>query len=146
GVYNAAFSIIRHKHMQELFYFTGIEQTVATALAEDIGSGDITAQPVPPRREASAGVLCRDAAGIGGRRWVDETGRQVDPRCVIAWAGDDGEQVEPDSEVLPMRGGVRSLVPAERTAVNFLQTLSGVAISARRYADLVAHTQTKILD
>ncbi|HWK55245.1 MAG TPA: carboxylating nicotinate-nucleotide diphosphorylase [Hyphomicrobiales bacterium] len=132
--------------MQELFYFTGLQETVATALAEDIGSGDITAQLVPPRREASAVVRCREAAVICGRPWVDEVFRQVDPHIVIAWHVDDGDKVKPDAEVFTIHGKASSLLTAERTALNFLQTLSGVATTAREYADLVAHTHTRILD
>jgi nicotinate-nucleotide pyrophosphorylase (carboxylating) len=124
----------------------GLQQTVAAALAEDVGSGDITASLVPEGQTAEARVLCREHAVICGRPWVDEVFRQVDPGIAVQWQRDDGQRVRPEDTVFIATGSARSLLTAERTALNFLQMLSGVATAAREYADLVQHTRVKILD
>jgi nicotinate-nucleotide pyrophosphorylase (carboxylating) len=132
--------------MTDTHYFTGLQDTVATALREDIGSGDITAQLVPATQQASATVICREDAIICGRPWVDEVLRQVDPDLVVTWHASEGERVAPDAVIFTVQGQARDLLTAERSALNFLQTLSGVATAARAYADLVAHTNTQVLD
>jgi nicotinate-nucleotide pyrophosphorylase (carboxylating) len=132
--------------MTDTHYFTGLQDTVAAALREDIGSGDITAQLVPATQEAVATVICREDAIICGRPWVDEVFRQVDPDLVISWQVAEGQRVTPDAVIFSVRGQARALLTAERSALNFLQTLSGVATIARTYAELVAHTQTRVLD
>lgn len=126
--------------------FAGLQQTVAAALAEDIGSGDITAELVPAEQCAGARVLCREHAVICGEAWVTEVFRQVSPQVSVQWLRHDGERVRPMDAVFVAQGPARALLTAERTALNFLQTLSGVATAARDYADLVAHTKVKILD
>ncbi len=124
----------------------GLPQTVAAALAEDVGSGDITASLVPEGQGAQARVLCREHAVICGRPWVDEVFRQVDPSITVDWRRGEGDRVRPDETVFVASGPARALLTAERTALNFLQMLSGVATAAREYADLVQHTKVKILD
>lgn len=126
--------------------FAGLQQTVAAALAEDVGSGDITASLVPEGQTAAARVLCREHAVICGRPWVDEVFRQVDPDIAVQWQRSEGQRVRPEDTVFTATGSARSLLSAERTALNFLQMLSGVASAAREYADLVQHTRVKILD
>jgi nicotinate-nucleotide pyrophosphorylase (carboxylating) len=132
--------------MQNNAFFAGLEQTVAIALAEDIGSGDITAELVPPERTAEARVLCREHAVICGEAWVNEVFRQIDPSTSVEWIHGDGASINPDETVFIARGPARALLTAERTALNFLQTLSGTATAARRYAELVRHTKVQILD
>jgi nicotinate-nucleotide pyrophosphorylase (carboxylating) len=132
--------------MTDTHYFTGLKDTVATALREDIGGGDITAQLVPATQQALATVICRDDAVICGRPWVDEVFRQVGPDLVVTWHVGEGERVTPDTTIFTAQGQARALLTAERSALNFLQTLSGVATAARPYADLVAHTKTQVLD
>jgi nicotinate-nucleotide pyrophosphorylase (carboxylating) len=132
--------------MTDAHYFTGLQDTVAAALREDIGSGDITAQLVPATQRANASVICRDAAIICGRPWVDEVFRQVDPTLTVTWLVSEGQRVAPGAVVFSVHGQARSLLTAERNALNFLQTLSGVATTARAYAELVAHTKTRVLD
>jgi nicotinate-nucleotide pyrophosphorylase len=132
--------------MTDTLYFTGLQDTVATALREDIGSGDITAQLVPAHENAHATVICREDAVICGRPWVDEVFRQVDPEVRLSWAVAEGQRVAPNAVIFEAEGRARSLLTAERCALNFLQTLSGVATVARSYADLVAHTNTRVLD
>jgi nicotinate-nucleotide pyrophosphorylase (carboxylating) len=132
--------------MQQPDFFADLEQNVRAALAEDIGSGDITATLVPTGRETSASVLCREAAVICGRPWVDEVCRQVDPAIVVDWHVAEGSLVAPDTRIFSLRGPARALLTAERSALNFLQLLSGVATTARHYAERVRHTQVRILD
>ncbi|PPC79286.1 nicotinate-nucleotide diphosphorylase (carboxylating) [Pokkaliibacter plantistimulans] len=124
----------------------GIEDTVRNALAEDIGAGDITAALIPAERIAAATVISRDEAVISGRPWVDEVFRQVDPQIKVQWHISEGDQVCPNTRLFSLTGPARSLLTAERTALNFLQTLSATSSRCRHYADLVDHTQVRILD
>lgn len=123
-----------------------IEANVRRALLEDVGSGDITAQLIPAERLAKATVISRDAAVIAGTAWVDAVFRQLDPRVAVHWQVVDGEQVQPNQALFHLEGPARSLLTGERSALNFLQMLSGVATKARHYADMVANTQVKLLD
>ncbi|NHC08803.1 carboxylating nicotinate-nucleotide diphosphorylase [Stutzerimonas degradans] len=123
-----------------------INATVRRALAEDIGSGDITAQLIPAERLAHASVITREAAVISGVAWVDAVFRQLDPRVAVHWQVVDGERVEAGQVLFHLEGPARALLTGERTALNFLQTLSGVATNCRHYADLVEGTGVKLLD
>lgn len=123
-----------------------IEATVRRALAEDVGSGDITAQLIPAERLAHASVITREAAVISGTAWVDAVFRQLDPRVAVHWQVADGDRVDPDRVLFHLEGPARALLTGERTALNFLQTLSGVATRCRHYADLVEGTGVKLLD
>lgn len=123
-----------------------ISETVAAALAEDVGTGDITAGLIPAAATATARVITREVAIICGRAWVDEVFGQVDPDVRIEWQCDDGDRVEANQELFTLAGNARSLLTGERTALNFLQFLSGTATTARHYADLVATTGVKLLD
>lgn len=123
-----------------------IRDNVRTALAEDIGSGDLTAALIPTEAEAQASIICREAAVICGRPWVDEVFRQLDRRVQLEWRVEEGRRVEPGQELLRLQGSARALLTGERTALNFLQSLSGTATEARRYADAVAGLEVKILD
>jgi len=124
----------------------GLEETVRGALSEDIGDGDITAELIPEDRQAKASVICREHATICGEPWVTEVFRQVDPDVTVEWKHHDGDSIDPGDVVFVAHGKARSLLTAERTALNFLQTLSSVATSAREIADQVRHTQVNILD
>ncbi len=123
-----------------------VEENVRAALAEDIGSGDLTAALIPVDRMAEAWVISRESAVVCGRPWVDETFRQLDRSVRLVWHVNDGDQVEPGQELFRLNGTARALLTGERTALNFLQTLSGTATEARRYADAVAGLTVKILD
>jgi nicotinate-nucleotide pyrophosphorylase (carboxylating) len=124
----------------------GLEETVRRALDEDIGSGDITAELVPVEHEATATVICRQHATLCGEPWVNAVFNQVDPDIQVEWQQHDGDSVNPQDVIFIVRGKARSLLTAERTALNFLQTLSSVATSAKTLADKVIHTGVKILD
>lgn len=132
--------------MHEPSFLLGLEQTVAQALAEDLGSGDITAELVPATQQASAQVICRERAILCGRPWVDEVFRQVDPAIAIHWHQQEGGRLDDGSEVFTASGLARALLSAERTALNFLQSLSGTATLASEYAALVQGTTLRILD
>ena len=127
-------------------YFEGINETVRRALTEDIGDGDITASLIPPEKWARATVITREAAVVCGRPWVDEVIRQVGPAMQIEWYVDDGSLAQPDDRLFTLEGPARSLLTAERTALNFLQLLSGTATRTRHYVDQVADTGVTLLD
>ena len=123
-----------------------IETNVRKALTEDIGTGDITAQLIPAERLGHASVITRETAVVSGTAWVDSVFRQLDPRVAVHWQVEDGEQVAADRVLFHLEGPARALLSGERTALNFLQTLSGVATRCRHYADLVEGTGVRLLD
>lgn len=123
-----------------------IERTVHWALEEDVGTGDITAELIPADRIATATIITREAAVLCGRPWVDEVFRQLDCSVDLQWQADDGDAVVPNQTLVTLRGRARSLLTGERTALNFLQTLSGTASAARDYAELVKGTNIRVLD
>jgi len=123
-----------------------IPATVARALQEDIGTGDITAMLIPADKQARAAVISRETAVICGRAWVDEVFRQLDPATQIEWHINEGDLVSPEQRLFTLEGNARILLTGERAALNFLQTLSATATLAREYADLAAGSDVKILD
>lgn len=125
---------------------TEIQRSVERALAEDIGSGDLTAALVPETTQASATVITREAAIMCGRSWFDEVFRRLDPSVQIEWNYMDGERVTANATLCRLHGQARALLTGERTALNFLQTLSGTATETRRYVDAIAGTGCKVLD
>jgi nicotinate-nucleotide pyrophosphorylase len=123
-----------------------IRANVAAALAEDIGSGDISAQLIPANRHAKATMITRESGVLAGIPWAQMVFQEVDPSIEADWTCNDGDAISPNETLVTLRGPARALLTAERTAMNFLQTLSGTATLARHYADLVAHTRVKLLD
>ncbi len=123
-----------------------ITANVQTALREDLGSGDLTAQLIDAEHHASARIITREAATICGTAWVDEVFRQLDPRVTVNWRVQDGQRVTADQTLFTLQGPARALLSGERSALNFLQTLSAVASRSQQYADLVAGTQVQLLD
>ncbi|CAG4894248.1 Nicotinate-nucleotide pyrophosphorylase [carboxylating] [Paraburkholderia gardini] len=123
-----------------------IARNVADALAEDIGSGDLTGRLVPADDLRDARIIVREDAVLCGVSWFDEVMRCVDPRIDVKWRYREGERMTADTTVCELRGPARALLTAERNAMNFLQLLSGVATVTRRYVDAIAHTQARILD
>jgi len=123
-----------------------VPQLVARALQEDIGHGDITAMLIPADKDACAVVMSRDSAVICGRPWVDEVFRQLDPNTHIDWQIAEGDVVSPNQTLFTLNGNARVLLTGERTALNFLQTLSATATLARQYADLTNNSDIRILD
>jgi len=123
-----------------------IDITVRRALEEDVGGGDVTASLIPPLSTASATVVCRDRAVICGGPWFERVFRILDPMVQIHWHVREGQMVEPDAVICTLRGNARSLLTGERTALNFLQTCSGTATAARRYADALENMDCRVLD
>jgi nicotinate-nucleotide pyrophosphorylase (carboxylating) len=123
-----------------------LDDAVARALAEDVGSGDLTALLVPDGARCRARVITREAAVLCGTAWVDAVFRALDRRLAVRWHAADGDAVEPDQLLFEVEGAARPLLTGERTALNFLQTLSGTATTARRYVEAIAGTGCTILD
>jgi nicotinate-nucleotide pyrophosphorylase (carboxylating) len=119
---------------------------VATALSEDLGPKDVTAELVPEGQQVHGQVITREAAVLCGRPWVEETFRQLDPRVRTDWLAGEGERITPGQRLFTLHGPARPILTGERTAINFLQLLSGTATTARRYVDAVAGTGCTILD
>ena len=123
-----------------------VQQNVASALAEDVGQGDVTADLLSENQRARATVFSREAAIIAGRPWFDEVFRQLDESVEIRWRVEEGGKAIPDQELCSLEGPVQSLLTGERTALNFLQTLSGTATMVEQYVSAVSGTGAKILD
>lgn len=128
-----------------------IPVTVAQALREDLGgemdaSRDITAQLLPPDSRSHAVVITREAGVFCGKRWVDEVFIQLGGDVSVSWRVNDGDSVQPDQPLFELEGPSRVLLTGERTALNFVQTLSGVASEVRRYVALLEGTHTQLLD
>ncbi|MDB5987924.1 MAG: nadC [Nevskia sp.] len=123
-----------------------LDAVVARALAEDIGSGDVTARLVPAQQTAQAFVIAREAAVICGRPWVDAVFRSLDASIEIKWLVDEASSVIADQRLFELRGPARALLTGERSALNFLQTLSGTATAVRHYVDAITGTGAAIVD
>ncbi|GAB1265039.1 carboxylating nicotinate-nucleotide diphosphorylase [Aurantivibrio infirmus] len=121
-------------------------RVVAFALEEDIGEGDITAQLIPKEQNSTATIITREDCVICGIDWVNEVFKQLDADVEINWKVADGDFAKANSELCQLKGNSRSLLTGERTALNFLQLLSGTATTSRRFAELVKDTEVKILD
>lgn len=124
----------------------GIPEDVARTLQEDVGSGDLTARLLPLNSYAEASVISRQQAIVCGTVWFAEVFRQLDPSIRIDWRVADGHKVAPDQCLCRLEGNSRSLLTGERSALNFLQTLSGTATLAAQYAKAVSGTNARILD
>ncbi len=125
---------------------SAIENNVAAALAEDIGSGDWTALLTPAGQTARAAVISRGVAVLCGQPWFEACLRKLDPAIAITWFTREGDSMSAGSRVCEVAGKTRALLTAERTALNFLQLLSAVATATRHYVDAVAGTRAKIVD
>lgn len=125
---------------------TTIIANVSAALQEDLGSGDKTAQLLAESSTASAIIICREPMTLAGQPWVDEVFRQLDPGVEIQWLANDGDHLPADAEICVLSGAARSLLSGERTALNFLQTLSATATITSRYVNAVANFKARILD
>jgi nicotinate-nucleotide pyrophosphorylase (carboxylating) len=141
--------LIAMKHLSE---FTAVElaelakSDVARALAEDVGSGDLTAALVDGTRRTRARILARESAVICGQPWVDAALRALDPDAQLTWHVSEGQRCVPDQVVLEVQGLAQRLLTAERTALNFLQLLSAVATRTATFVQAVAGTRAQIVD
>lgn len=122
-----------------------IKESVRIAIAEDVGTGDVTAA-LCPVEEATAHVICREQAILCGQDWFNETFHQIDDNISITWLCADGNEMTPTQEICIISGNARSILTAERTALNFLQTLSGTATVTHDYVAALKNSSTKILD
>ena len=123
-----------------------VEEDVRRALQEDVGSGDLTAALVPPEQMAQATILCRESVVICGQPWVTEVLKQVAPTSLATWMIEDRQWCGSNQKVVEIVGPARDLLTAERTCLNFMQTLSAVATKTARYVKAVEGTQAAILD
>jgi len=138
--------VARPAHLIEKLESELIARQVAAALAEDLGAGDVTAALVPASQQVRAQIIAREPAVLCGADWVDATFKQLDPSIRLNWVAKDGDALFPDGVVLRLMGAARPILTGERTALNFLQTLSATATAARRYVDAVTGTGCRILD
>ena len=123
-----------------------VQLNVRAALAEDVGSGDITAALIAPEVRATGRVISREYGVLCGQAWVDAVFAALDETVSLKWHRQDGQTVNPDDTLFTLEGPARSLLTGERCALNFLQLLSGTATISRRYADVVSGTGVKLLD
>ena len=123
-----------------------IAADVRRALAEDIGSGDLTALLLPPLQRVEAEIVTRENMVLCGRAWAEQCFAALDPGVVIEWTAEDGEQVVAGARLCRIEGAGRGLVSAERAALNFLQLLSATATTTRRHAEALLGTRTRVLD
>jgi len=123
-----------------------IEFQVRIALAEDVAGGDLTAALVPAEQRSRVELITREAAVLCGQAWFDTVFRLLDPRVSVRWEAQDGEPIAPGQRLCTLEGPTRAILTGERTAMNYLQTLSGTATRARRYADAVAGLPVRVLD
>ncbi len=123
-----------------------VEANVRAALAEDVGSGDVTAELIPAAAQAHAHVVCREQAVLAGRPWFDQTFAVLDDAVRIEWQAAEGAALAAGATVCTLHGPARAIVTGERTALNFLQALSGTATVTRRYAEALGGGRTRVLD
>ena len=123
-----------------------VQFDVRHALAEDIGSGDLTALLIDAKQQAHGRIIAREPAILCGQPWFNEAFAQVEPSVQITWHVAEGERIEPNQVLVEMSGSARALVTAERTALNFLQLLSGTATTVNTYVQAIAGTGTHVVD
>jgi len=123
-----------------------IESDVARALTEDNWAGDLTGMLVPPERSARATIISREDARLCGSAWVERAVMRLDPEARVTWAAADGDRIAENQSVCLIEGNARAILAAERTALNFLQLLSGIATRTARYVEAVAGTSARIYD
>lgn len=123
-----------------------IQRNVAAALAEDVGSGDLTAGLIPANTQARARLITREPAVLCGSAWADATFHALDPTATVSWHVREGETVAADQPLCDIVTDARTLLTAERTALNFLQSLSGTATTTQRFVAAVSGTRAKIVD
>ena len=123
-----------------------IENSVLRALEEDIGDGDRTAALIDPIRKNNAEIVCREDSILCGTDWVNKTYQILDSRIKISWNHKDGDRISKNQTVCVIHGNTQKILSGERTAINFLQTLSGTATTTAQYVDAIRNKKVKILD
>ncbi len=132
--------------MENQFSPADLKQTVQRALAEDIGKGDITAQLIAADIQAKAQVISREHAILCGIAWFETVFKQLNHSIQITWQVQEGKTIKPDQLLCELTGSARTLLTGERTALNFLQLLSGIATQVQQYVKLISHTKARLLD
>ena len=125
---------------------TVISENVRSALKEDIGEGDITANLIDDTTQLNACVITREFAVVSGQQWVIAVYAVIDKKIIIDWRVNDGDLVDPNQVLFTISGPARSILTGERTALNFLQCLSATATTTHRYVQCISHTKCRILD
>jgi len=123
-----------------------IASVVRNALEEDVGDGDITASLIPAETNTAASVICREPAILCGTAWFEQTFHQLSDECIVTWNKYDGDPIEANDAICRLEGPARALVTGERSALNFLQTLSGTATATRDYVKRLDGTNVTLLD
>lgn len=123
-----------------------IKINVTAALAEDLGSGDLTAQLIPADQQTRATLITREQAILCGKPWFEACFKTLDPLLKISWCAEEGDRVQANATLCEIHGNARALLSAERPALNFLQTLSAVATTTQQYVDAVVGTDAQIMD
>lgn len=136
---------------RKIMFSTEIETSVKIALYEDLNgssalNGDITANLISARKNALANVITRENGVFCGKAWAQEVFKQIDDKIVITWFVKDGDKINTNQKLFSVEGSARALLTAERTALNFIQTLSGIASVTKQYSELIKHTNCKLLD
>lgn len=132
--------------MKNIDYFENLSKTVQVALQEDIKNGDLTANLIPESHQATAKVITRQTAVVCGRPWVDETFKQIDADIQIKWLKEEGEVTQANETLFTLQGPAHSILTAERTALNFLQTLMATATITQQYVEQLKGANTRLLD
>lgn len=135
-----------YQHLPDYLNADLIAAQVQSALAEDLGKGDLTAALIPAGTQASATIISREAAVLCGCAWAQQCFAQLDRSIQLEWLVKDGDRVVPNQALVHIHGDARAMLSAERPALNFLQTLSAVATHTRRYVDAISGLPTQILD
>ncbi|HES76649.1 MAG TPA: carboxylating nicotinate-nucleotide diphosphorylase [bacterium] len=123
-----------------------ITQNVSLALAEDVGSGDVSAMLIDANTQAHAQVVTRESMTLAGQAWFNEVFAQLDPLIPIEWASHDGDHLAPGALLCTLHGSARSILTGERSALNFVQTLSATASKVNHFVRLISGTKARILD
>ena len=132
--------------MKSIHYFANLIENVQQALKEDIGQGDLTADLIDPDAQATASVIIKEPAIVCGRPWFDAVFQQLDPQIQIQWHCQEGDLLEAEQQVCTLEGNARHLLTGERSALNFLQTLSGTATTTAQYVAALKNSTTQLLD
>lgn len=135
-----------YQHLPDYLNADLIAAQVQSALAEDLGKGDLTAALIPAGTQASATIISREASILCGCAWAQQCFAQLDRSIQLEWLVKDGDRVVPNQALVHIHGDARAMLSAERPALNFLQTLSAVATHTRRYVDAIGELPTQILD
>lgn len=132
--------------MTKINYFKDLQNNIETALAEDVGPEDLTASLIPDTRQATAQVIAKETAVICGRPWFDKVIQQINPNIQIEWFCEEGQSVPANTLICELRGQANNILTAERSALNFLQTLSATATITQQYVEQLQGSQTQLLD